>query len=1219
MSAKDISRFLFQPQKRYSSVRMQQGRVILDSDWNESERIDDEEARRTRVETICSKGTPNQGFLVGDVTEATVTDPAGEGEFPPSFQTYDFRMAAGSFYLGGLRFEVLPEIEERFLSQTDWLQIDASLSHLPARPSVEELTNEDGKFKERYDLVYLRGWEQCVTAVEDSELRERALGGPDTSVRMRRMRRVEVLTAVSDCCTAAFAELKQQLTGEIAEFDNADFELLSKARLTVTFGDEGITEDPCKPKVTTGFLGAENQTISVQLTGSNRFIWGYDNASPLYRVQVLEEEGQLIKIEFLTLPRDQAAQPLKGQAVEILPWSAFLPNQEKVAELQGHLATVVTSYDPETKSITLSKPLPQEWVNWLNHPDHEKYLSEHDPEKRKKYFYLRLWTGGSGDSENPDHAFTSDSPIDLAGTGLKVSFSNFGLPGDFWIIAARPNTPHLVVPWELLDGAPPAGPRFFFAPLALIRWSADANGTVQPQVQDCRKTFRPLCEIGGCCKVTVGDGSRSHGDVTSIQQAVGLLPSLGGEVCVLPGLYEEHVVIEARQNITIRGCGRESRLQAQTGSDQPVLLVRNSLDITVSSLAFMATEGVAIELEGTYGPTNTVAPITGRLARVKLTDLDILARDRAAILGRSGRLVHVKGCRILLKPLVRALGEDPEIGRQAAVFLAGNDLLVEGNRIIATGDVQHTALGGLHIGGGSERVEIRRNVIEGGNGNGITLGSISFVPRENVNSFDFLVGHYANLSANPFFGTAIRVDENGCIRVDPNPPPPTDDVGPPLFPVSDGDLRDVRIVNNAITRMGASGISVVRFFDLAAPTPELITVDRLMIEGNHIHNCMGLELGDLTPPLHENAGFGGIALADGEYLIIRGNRIENNGTEFPDPICGVFILSGEGIAIEGNRILHNGRMADDKTMPRVGQRGGIVIGLARPRTMPLLTQIRRIGARQDGVPAIRVHDNIVVSPEGRALKILAIGPVSVEGNQFTAHGSNSLNLVPLPNSIIAGSRTSLLASAARVSFNQRLTTTNPYTAFLDTLGGAVVSIVNLGVSNEIYQQILGYSSLGLIDTLPGERENYFRLFAGGNILLNDNQIVLDALGPARTFSISSVLLFSLDDISMEGNQSDCDLAFDFVGTNALALGWSLRVADNRFKEGIQNALLSAFTSGVMNHTTNNQGTHCFLALGNLVEREHNQSLVSFFNEGACGQFERARVSLGARFGFMHQD
>ena len=326
-------------------------------------------------------------------------------------------MASGSFYLGGLRFEVIteivangPDITERFLSQTDRLQIDADLGNLPARPSVADLTNADGSFKVRHDLVYLRGWEQCVTAVEDSELRERALGGPDTSVRMRRMRGIEVLPNVDldltsgNFCAEAFARLRAQLTapregddtGEPHLFDDANCELRSKAKLTVTFGGAGITEDPCKPAVTAGFLGAENQTIRVQLTATNRFIWGYDNASPFYRVQVLEEAGRPVKIKFLTLPRDQAAQPLKGQAVEILPWSAFLPNQEKVAELQGHLATVATSFNPEENTITLSKPVPQAWIDWLNAPAHAQYLSERDPVDKKKYFYLRLWTGGSG-------------------------------------------------------------------------------------------------------------------------------------------------------------------------------------------------------------------------------------------------------------------------------------------------------------------------------------------------------------------------------------------------------------------------------------------------------------------------------------------------------------------------------------------------------------------------------------------------------------------------------------------------------------------------------------------------------------------------------------------------------------------------------------------------------------------------------------------------------
>ncbi len=609
MSAKDISRFLFQPQKRYSSVRMQQGRVILDSDWNESERIEDEEARRTLVETICAKGTLNEGFLVQGVTETTVTMPPALGEeFPPTKETYDFALASGSFYLGGLRFEIVPGIAERFLSQTDWLQIDADLGNLPARPSVADLTNEDGSFRVRFDLVYLRGWEQCVTAVEDSELLERALA-VDTSARIYRSRRIEVLPDVLGSCAEAFAKLKVQLTapregdgtGESHLFDEANCELRSKAKLTITFGGEGITEDPCKPKVTAGFLGAENQTIRVQLTAINRFIWGYDNASPFYRVQVLEEGGQPVKIEFLTLPRDQAAQPLKGQAVEILPWDAFLPNQEKVAELQGHLATVATNFNLEEKTITISKPVPKAWIAWLK--AHIQYQSKRDPDD-KTYSYLRLWTGGSGDADEPDHAFTPGTSVEILGTGLNVTFSKHGLPGDFWIIAARPNTPDLVVPWDLMEEAPPAGTRFFFAPLALVRWSVvpppatGGEATVQATVEDCRHKFRPLCEVGGCCTVTVGDGVSSHGDFDSIEAAIAYLPSTGGEVCLLPGLYQANVTLDRKRNIKIKGCDKKTQvIPREANRESPIFHVIDSQCIILEHMDLVTLGGTAIVLQ----------------------------------------------------------------------------------------------------------------------------------------------------------------------------------------------------------------------------------------------------------------------------------------------------------------------------------------------------------------------------------------------------------------------------------------------------------------------------------------------------------------------------------------------------------------------------------------------------------------------------------------------
>ncbi|MEO7652591.1 MAG: hypothetical protein ABIZ80_19190, partial [Bryobacteraceae bacterium] len=117
---------------------------------NESERIDDEELRRTLMDVICSKGTSNNGFRVGNVRNADVKLP--DGIVVPG---YDFDFANGSYYIGGSRFESQTTgAPESFLTQQDWLQVDATAANLPVRP--ENLAGTSV----RHDLVYLRGWEQ---------------------------------------------------------------------------------------------------------------------------------------------------------------------------------------------------------------------------------------------------------------------------------------------------------------------------------------------------------------------------------------------------------------------------------------------------------------------------------------------------------------------------------------------------------------------------------------------------------------------------------------------------------------------------------------------------------------------------------------------------------------------------------------------------------------------------------------------------------------------------------------------------------------------------------------------------------------------------------------------------------------------------------------------------------------------------------------------------
>ena len=162
-------------------------------------------------------------------------------------------------------------------------------------------------------------------------------------------------------------------------------------------------------------------------------------------------------------------------------------------------------------------------------------------------------------------------------------------------------------------------------------------------------------------------------------------------------------------------------------------------------------------------------------------------------------------------------------------------------------------------------------------------------------------------------------------------------------------------------------------------------------------------------------------------------------------------------------------------------------------------------------------------------------------------------------------------------------------AFLDILGGAAVAVLNLGLSNEIYLQLLGFSGLGLVDPQQppnGGFDDDIRLLANGNVQFNDNQVVFDSLSPAITLTLSSVLLLSLDDVSMQDNQCDCDLLFDIVGIHALAFGWSVRMQGNRLKEPCSDRtpFLSGMTLGLFNDTSHNQGSHCFLDVGLLKPR-----------------------------------
>jgi hypothetical protein len=611
MSTKDISRFLFQPKKHYVGMRMQQGRVLIDSDHNEGASHDDEDQRQTLLALVGPQATPDAGFAIGYVssdgfggTPQVVTPGATLGVTQVNINgsstpvsVPNFYVMPGSMFVGGLRVQM--EQPEHIAFQNDYLSLTENL--LP--PDISSSATVSHHF------FFLHVWEQCVTAVEDEEILEHALGGPDTSVRVRRMRRVEYAEAFDgEDCHVAFMRAIGFLDELFATLDAATGEFKSSGRLRLGFleGDSEDTCAPCHPDPSGRYLGAENQAIRIMLTDQSHFVWAYDNAAPLYRATVGgvgDPPAGLVVVTMLTLPKDEEHWPLQGRVVEVVPWSAILENGEKVAEEVGVFCRVSRSYDPATKTFEIDTgdatamaalaDLVHAWDD-----DHPR-LADLGDGSEPRPFYLRFWHQTA--SGTTDVTIPTNSTAGLGSTGIVPQFPTPGRRGDFWIAALRPETPNRVVPFDLQDnpdGVPPHGPRHFYAPLMLIH---SANNVVTG-VEDCRKPLIPVTDTG-CCAYTVGDGVHSVGQFTSIQAAIDALPPEGGEVCVRPGLYREEFSIHNRVDVVVSGCGAHTIIESPANPTADALVeVTSGKRFTVRSLTIRAMGQKAIWVHSMESP-----------------------------------------------------------------------------------------------------------------------------------------------------------------------------------------------------------------------------------------------------------------------------------------------------------------------------------------------------------------------------------------------------------------------------------------------------------------------------------------------------------------------------------------------------------------------------------------------------------------------------------------
>ena len=440
----DRARISYDKTREYRSVVSQQGRVTLEADVNEEVSISSEALRYETIDLIGPTGTPDNGYSVS-------LDAAG-----------DLIVGPGIMYVGGWRMRFAKAVP--VLDQPEWID------QPPQAWTQTKQTNKEALY-----VIALLVSEQEVQSVEDQALREVALGGPDTAARTRLMQHiVAVPTGDDDTCAAVLKDWNRVLKPMGLALHPDTFALDFDAALEVSFYPPAGPADPCCPPAQGGYLGADNQLVRVTVTSydptthTGTLLWGWNNASFLYRAALIDATPNQQILTLSPAPVDSEHTPQINQVIEVLRSTMVLGNPVDVnfiAAPEGDVITLASSgtvFDPTTNQLTL--PTGTLLTGG--------YTTDTDP------LFVRLWQA--------EVTFTDGVAQQLdAVSGLAVTVHMTALPTGplearpFWDFAVRPNTPRQVYPQRYLEEPQgPTGPRRWLTDLAIVEYLPPPAGAV---------------------------------------------------------------------------------------------------------------------------------------------------------------------------------------------------------------------------------------------------------------------------------------------------------------------------------------------------------------------------------------------------------------------------------------------------------------------------------------------------------------------------------------------------------------------------------------------------------------------------------------------------------------------------------------------------------------------------------------------------------------------
>jgi hypothetical protein len=492
----DFSTWRFNPTKHFTQVLKQQGRVDLDSDWNEQAAISQYMMRTLIMDLLGPQAGPVNycGFALADAAAAGLNAAAG-----------DFVLGSGRYYVDGILVENTSPV---YYSQQ------------PSLPGNWKL--DSGKVY----IAYLDVWERHITWLEDESIREVALGGPDTTTRVKTVWQVRTLEVgngqpgfeeierlkkqivdaearirelkaaheqeESPAKKAAITRKITALEGQIAEWkeqiDAAEgeegpmpeincAEVLKPLRdwtsgkMTARLRPTETADTPCVLPPDSRYRGLENHLYRIEIHRSGdtsdadrvpTFKWSRENGSIATRW--LSTTGSEVRV---ASTRDLAA----GQ------WLEFTSEADDLLANPGPLR-LATKVDGDTVTVENAPAF-----------DAKMSLSK-----------VRRWDQSENDQLTLDEGAIAVIPgsgdqgwIDIE-DGIQVQFSA-GLyrTGDYWWIPARVATGDIGWPKDAEGNELPQPPRgivHHYAPLFALE--ATGKDPFFNLVKDCRCRFNPL-------------------------------------------------------------------------------------------------------------------------------------------------------------------------------------------------------------------------------------------------------------------------------------------------------------------------------------------------------------------------------------------------------------------------------------------------------------------------------------------------------------------------------------------------------------------------------------------------------------------------------------------------------------------------------------------------------------------------------------------------------